>query len=71
MSELQQIALRIGTDGQVQAETFGIKGPKCLESIEILESILEAETRTSTFTHEYSETTYSSTIEARNDLSQS
>ncbi len=65
-----QIVIHIGVDGSVRAETVGIKGPRCLESIELLEAMLDAETASSTFTHEYADTTTRHTHEARNDLSQ-
>lgn len=52
----KQIKLRIFPDGQVQAETQGIKGKKCTDYIKILEELLEAETVDSEFTEEYYQT---------------
>lgn len=70
----EQIIVRIGPDGAVQAETKGIKGPRCLDSVELLENLLEARTISSAFTPEYHEqTTQDATyaeIEVDNDLRQ-
>lgn len=53
----EQIIVRIAPDGSVQAETKGIKGNACLDSIQLLEDLLEAQTVASSFTPEYHETT--------------
>ena len=52
----EQIVVRIAPDGSVQAETKGIKGDACLDSIQLLEDLLEAQTVASSFTPEYRET---------------
>ncbi|MCC9195321.1 DUF2997 domain-containing protein [Arthrobacter sp. zg-Y820] len=51
----EQIIIRVSPDGAIQAETSGIKGTKCLDSIEVLEDLLGAQTVTSSFTKEYEE----------------
>ena len=66
----EQIVVRVASDGQVHAETKGIKGPKCLDSIQLLEDLLEAQSISSSFTHEYNESANLSTIEDVNDLRQ-
>lgn len=66
----EQIIVRVTSDGQVHAETKGIKGPKCLDSIQLLEDLLEAHATTSAFTHEYNEVTSMSTIEVDDELRQ-
>lgn len=64
----EQIIVRIASDGSIQAETMGIKGPKCLDSIEVLEDLLEAQTTSSSFTPEYNETRVAGDAEADNEL---
>jgi len=70
----EHIIVRISPDGIVEAGTKGFKGPKCLDSIEMLERILEAQTVTSAFTPEYEEapalTTPDAEIEDDDDLRQ-
>ncbi|MFD6415278.1 DUF2997 domain-containing protein [Streptomyces sp. NPDC060194] len=51
----ERIVVRISSDGSVQAETEGMKGSACLNSIELLEDLLEARTADSAFTPEYDE----------------
>jgi hypothetical protein len=52
----EQIVVRIGADGAIRAETKGIKGAKCLESIALLEQLLDAHVTSSAFTDEYAQT---------------
>jgi hypothetical protein len=52
---IEQIVVRIAPDGAIHAETIGLKGPKCLETIALLEDLLEAQTVSSSFTSEYEE----------------
>jgi hypothetical protein len=52
---IEQIVVRIAPDGAIHAETIGLKGPKCLETIALLEDLLEAQTVSSSFTSEYDE----------------
>ncbi len=49
----KQLVVRLRADGTVDAETFGMQGPECLDYIEALEALLEAETVSSSFTEEY------------------
>ncbi|WP_324642440.1 DUF2997 domain-containing protein [Pseudarthrobacter sp. LT1] len=51
----EQLVVRISPDGAIFAETKGMKGPKCLEAIGLLEDLLEAQTVTSSYTKEYDE----------------
>jgi hypothetical protein len=51
----EQIVVRIAPDGAIHAETIGLKGPTCLETIALLEDLLEAQTVSSSFTSEYDE----------------
>lgn len=52
----KKIKIRITEEGSIYAETIGIKGKECLEYIELLEQLLDAETIDSNFTKEYAET---------------
>ncbi len=58
---MQRIVVRIAPDGAIHAETQGMKGDACLDFVDALEDLLEAETVNSSFTHEYAET--STTVE--------
>lgn len=64
----EQIVLRIDPDGAIRAETKGMKGTKCLDSIEILERLLDARTTSSAFTPEYSETSVMAESEVNDEL---
>ncbi|WP_349409946.1 DUF2997 domain-containing protein [Pseudalkalibacillus sp. SCS-8] len=57
----KKIKIRIGEDGQIFAETIGLKGKECLTYIEQLEKLLDAETIDSNYTAEYYETEINST----------
>jgi hypothetical protein len=50
----KQLVVKLRADGTVDAETFGMQGPECLEYIEALEALLDAETVSSSFTDDYS-----------------
>ena len=52
---MEQIKLRIYTDGKIEAETNGVKGKACLDYISILEKLTGATTVDSDFTAEYRE----------------
>lgn len=66
----EQLVVTITPDGAVVAKTHGIKGNECLDYIALLEDLLEAETTSSAFTSEYTETKQGSTIEAADELPQ-
>ncbi|WP_299444938.1 DUF2997 domain-containing protein [uncultured Phycicoccus sp.] len=66
----EQIIVRIRPDGTIQAETKGIKGPKCLASLDLLEQLLDAEVESSAFTDEYTQTEAASKNEIDDELSQ-
>ncbi|MCM3409694.1 DUF2997 domain-containing protein [Metabacillus litoralis] len=53
--EDKQIKIKITEDGNIFAETVGIKGKECLQYIELLEELLDAESIDSKFTQEYYE----------------
>ena len=51
----ERITLRIRRDGTVEALTLGIKGPRCLDHIDVLRELVAAEAVDSRFTAEYYE----------------
>lgn len=55
MVKREQVAITIGLDGSIQAETIGYKGAKCLSTISLLEGLLEAEAVDSQFKKDYFE----------------
>lgn len=67
---LERIVVRISPDGQIQAETVGVKGEKCLDSIALLEELLEAEVVSSRFTDEYDQTTNATEVQGTDELRQ-
>lgn len=64
----EQIIVRIGADGAIQAETKGMKGAECLHSLELLEQLLDAQVTSSAFTDEYTQS--ATTNEIDDELSQ-
>ncbi|MCM3443102.1 DUF2997 domain-containing protein [Metabacillus halosaccharovorans] len=52
----KKIKIRLNEDGNIFAETIGMKGKECLQYIELLEELLDAESIDSEFTSEYYET---------------
>lgn len=49
----KQLVVRLRADGTVDAETIGMQGAECLDHIEALEALLDAETVSSSFTEDY------------------
>ncbi|HZH60282.1 MAG TPA: DUF2997 domain-containing protein [Metabacillus sp.] len=52
----KKIKIKLNEDGNIFAETIGMKGKECLQYIELLEELLDAESIDSNFTDEYYET---------------
>jgi len=52
---MKQIKIHICPDGQVQAETYGVKGKACTDYIKVLEELLDAEVVQSAYKPEYFE----------------
>jgi hypothetical protein len=59
----QQIIVTIAADGEIKAETVGIKGARCLDFVEVLENLMDATSFESKFTSEYHEIDQQSTTE--------
>lgn len=53
---MKQIQIRILPNGEIYAETFGIKGKKCMKYISEIEKLTDAVAVDSDFTKEYLET---------------
>lgn len=66
----EQVVVRIEADGQVHAETIGMKGQKCLDTIALLEELLDAQAISSAFTAEYYEMSNTGTYEVDHELRQ-
>lgn len=66
----RQIIVRIGSDGSIHAETMGIQGEACLDYVEILEELLEAQSVTSSFTPDYATTNAEIDSEVSDELHQ-
>lgn len=56
MTQPKRIRVQIFPDGTIKAETIGIKGRDCVDYIEVLEQLLDAEVVDSEYTAEYYET---------------
>lgn len=52
----KQIRVQIFADGQIKADVIGVKGKACMDYIDLLEQLLDAETVDSEYTAEYYET---------------
>lgn len=53
---MKQIQIKIYPNGEIQAETLGIKGRKCMQYIPMIEKLTNAVVTDSDFTPEYLET---------------
>ena len=53
---MKQITIKIKPNGEIEAETHGIKGKNCLKYIDEIERLTNAKTNDSSFTPEYFET---------------
>lgn len=52
----KQLKIRLLPNGQIQMETVGIKGKKCLDYIPFLEEIADVKVTKTEYTKEYYET---------------
>ena len=51
----EKIVVKIQPNGEILVETLGIKGEACLDVIDLMEQLLQAETVDSSYTKEYFE----------------
>lgn len=66
----KQVIVTIAPDGSIAATTRNIKGTACLDYINILEDMLDAEATRSHYTAEYHQTTQTDPDEVSHDLQQ-
>lgn len=52
---MKQLKIRIYPNGEIEAETKGMKGKTCLSYISQIENMVDAKTHDSKFTNEYYE----------------
>ena len=50
---MKKLVVQLRSDGSVAAETFWMTGAECLDYIEQLEALLDAEATSSQFTEDY------------------
>lgn len=60
---MKQIEIKIFPNGEIQAETHGIKGKACLKYIAEIEKMTYAVTQDSKFTKEYLENTVEEVVQ--------
>jgi hypothetical protein len=65
---MKQIQIRIYPNGQIQAETHGIKGKQCLNYINKIEQMANARIDDSDFTKEYYETEEQLVVEQEQEV---
>lgn len=49
----RKLRITIGEHGRIRAETIGIKGPSCMELLDLMGQLTDAEVVDSAFTAEY------------------
>ncbi|MBS4196298.1 DUF2997 domain-containing protein [Lederbergia citri] len=64
----KKLKIKITEDGKIFAETIGIKGKECMEYIEILEELLDAQTIDSAYTAEYYEIERRTTLQNKQQV---
>lgn len=50
---MKQIVIRILPNGEIKAETIGVKGGECMKYIDVLEKLTNAKVTDSAFTEEF------------------
>lgn len=50
---MAQIEIKIKFNGKIEAETFGVKGRKCMDYLKIIECLTNARTVDSDYTKEF------------------
>ncbi len=51
----KQLKIKLLPNGEIQMQTIGIKGKKCLDYVEMLKILADAKIEKQEFTHEYYE----------------
>ena len=52
---MAQIEIKIKPDGKIEAETFGVKGKKCMDYLKLIEQLTNAKVYDSDYTADYFE----------------
>lgn len=52
----KKMKIRLLPNGEIQMETIGVKGKKCLDYIEVLKKLVDVKISDTKLTHEYYET---------------
>lgn len=65
-----RIVVRVAPDGAIHAETKGVTGEQCLDYVEVLEDLLDAQAFQSSFTDEYRQVSTVSEREVARELRQ-
>ncbi len=52
----KKMKIRLLPNGEIQMETIGVKGKKCLDCVEILKKLVDVKVTDTKLTHEYYET---------------
>ena len=68
MSARKQIRVSVAPDGSINAETLGFVGEECLDTVAVLEDLLDAVSVSSAFTEDYHRTTTTTTTEGGQSL---
>lgn len=53
---MKQIVIKILPNGEIKAETIGVKGGECMKYIDVLEKLTNAKVTDSAFTEEFLQT---------------
>lgn len=53
---VKKMKIRLLPNGEIQMETIGVKGKKCLDCVEILKKLVDVKVTDTKLTHEYYET---------------
>ncbi|MER1998802.1 MAG: DUF2997 domain-containing protein [Lysinibacillus sp.] len=64
----EKIIVKIQSDGEIKVETIGMKGEACLDVIELMEQLLQAETIDSAYTAEYYEAKNKNSSTVQNEI---
>ena len=64
----KQMKIKLLPNGEIQMETIGVKGKKCLDCIEVLKKLVDAKITDTQLTQEYYETETEITSSENNEL---
>ena len=64
----KKMKIKLLPNGEIQMETLGVKGKKCLDYIEVLKKLVDVKIADTKFTQEYYETETEITSSEKNEL---